>query len=280
MKLKFRHFFNFPFLLELFLFSFTLYLSIGVALSIIRKSIQEPIVKAGNSLSGWQFLIMFLIATVILLLILKYFKRPWVIQGLFYVAIIEGMLFFNQAFFDWPGFLYVTAFYLILWLAYRNVAAHNFVIVIALSAISAIFGLNLAPTAVIVILVILAAYDFWAVYLTKHMVKMFRGMAQAKVHFALIIPQDFKGLFKKTKDVNPDNSFMFLGTGDIALPGFMVVSALQISQLASFFTLFGAVLGFVFLYILFITQKERAPMPGLPPIVMGTLLGYFIYFLL
>jgi presenilin-like A22 family membrane protease len=279
MKLSLKYFFNFSFLLELFLFAFTMYLSIGVALNILQKAVTQPAVKA-EGLSAWQFIIMFIVATVILLVILKYFKKPWLIQGLFYLAIIEGLLFFSQAFFEWPNFLYVVAFFLLAWAFYRNVFIHNVIIVLAVSAIAVIFGLNFMPSAVILILLFLAIYDFWAVYKTKHMVKMFSGMAKAKVHFSLIIPQSFKSLFKKTKTVSPSIEFMFLGTGDLALPAILVVSSLKISQLTALLTALGAVCGFIFLYILFITQEKRAPMPGLPPIILGTLVGFLAYFLI
>lgn len=280
MKLSLRHFFNFSFLLELFLFAFTIYLSIGIALNLLEKIPAEQIASQDNGLSAWQFILMFAVATVILLIILKYFKKPWLIQGLFYLAIIEGLLFFSQAFFDWPYFLYVVVFFLLAWFFYRNILIHNVIIVLAVSAIAVIFGLNFMPSAVILILLFLAVYDFWAVYKTKHMVKMFRGMAEAKVHFSIIIPQNFKGLFKKTKTVSPSTEFMFLGTGDLALPAILVVSSLKISQLTALLTGLGAVCGFVFLYILFITQAKRAPMPGLPPIILGTLLGFLSYFLI
>ncbi|MBD3359670.1 MAG: hypothetical protein GF365_03115 [Candidatus Buchananbacteria bacterium] len=277
--MKLRYFFNFSFLFELFLFAFTMYLSIGVALSLLQKAPTQTSASA-EGLSAWQFIIMFIVATVILLVILKYFKKPWLIQGLFYLAIIEGLLFFSQAFFDWPNFLYVVAFLLLSWAFYRNIFIHNVIIVLAVSAIAVIFGLNFMPSAVILILLFLAIYDFWAVYKTKHMVKMFSGIAKAKVHFSLIIPQSFKSLFKKTKTVSPSIEFMFLGTGDLALPAILVVSSLKISQLTALLTALGAVCGFVFLYILFITQKKRAPMPGLPPIILGTLLGFLAYFLI
>ncbi len=280
MKLSIRHFFIFSFLLELFLFAFTLFLAIGVALNIIAKIPAKQAIATEGGFSVWTFLILFIIATVILLLILKYFKNPWIIKGLFYLAVFEGLLIFCRAYFDWPDFLYILAFFLIVWLFYRNVLAHNFVIILTISAISAVFGLNLMPSAAVLVLLILAVYDYWAVYKTKHMVKMFKSMAEAKIHFALIIPQNFHGLFKKMKDVSPDTEFMFLGTGDLVLPAILVVSSLKISYLTSLTTLLGAVCGFIFLYILFISQKKRAPMPGLPPIVSGTLIGFLVSFLI
>jgi len=121
MKLKLQHFFNFSFLFELFFFAFNLLLAIGVALNLAAKSALAKQVTAGSSFSAWQFIIAFIIATVILILILKFVKKPWVIKVLFYLAIFEGLLLFCQAYFQWPDFLIVLAAIFLFWAVYRNV---------------------------------------------------------------------------------------------------------------------------------------------------------------
>jgi len=281
MKINIKQFFNFSFLLELFLFAFTLFLALGIAIkTIIRASAEPAVIGVSQGYSVFSFMIMFVIATVVLILILKYIKNPWVIKVLFYAAILEGLWYFSQSYFTWPAYLFVMGIILVVWYIYRNVFIHNIVIVLAISSIAVIFGLNFSPQSVIIILILLAVYDFWAVYKTKHMVRMFKGMVKAQVHFAIIIPFYFQGLFQKTKDVSPETEFMFLGTGDLALPAIFVVSALQISLKTSLITLLGAVAGFVLLYVLFINQKKRKAMPGLPPIISGCLLGFLISFLI
>jgi presenilin-like A22 family membrane protease len=176
------------------------------------------------------------------------------------------------AYFDWPQNLFFLGIAILLWLIYDNVFIHDLIIILAISAIAVIFGTNITPSTGILILLFLAVYDYWAVYKTTHMVQMFKGLAESKVYFILIIPQTFKDLFKNIKFVSPQIDFMFLGTGDIALPTIFIVSCLQINLLTSLIT--GAILGFILLYIIFVTQKDKQPMPGLPPIVLGTLLGF------
>jgi len=281
MKLTLRHFFNFAFLLEVFLFAFAQLTAIGIALKLAEKAMAES--ETSSLAVGFgplQFIIMFLLATAVLLLILRYFKKPWLIKGLFYLAIFQGLLIFTQAYFGWPDFLYVLGFLLFVWFIFRNVIAHNLVIVLAVAAIAVIFGLNLTPFAAVIILLFLAVYDYWAVYKTKHMVKMFSGMAKANVHFSLIIPFNFKGLLQKTKNVSPLTEFMFLGTGDVVLPAILVIASLKINIFTSLMVALGAILGLIVLHIIFILQKERAPMPGLPPIVLGSLLGFLAGLLL
>jgi len=279
MKLTLKHFLNFSFWAELFFFALSQLLAIGVALNLLLALPDEQRITVSGGYSAWNFIIMFIIATAILLIILKYFKRPWIIKGLFYLAIFEGLLIFTIAYFGAPNFLLVLIIILLLWLIYKNVLIHDAIIIMSTSAIAVIFGLNIYPSTAVIILILLAVYDFWAVYKTKHMVRMFRGLAEAKVHLALIIPQTFQGLFQKIKNVSPTTEFMFLGTGDIVIPAILVVSALKISALSSLITGLGAILGFILLYAIFVTQEKREPMPGLPPIILGTLLGYLISFL-
>lgn len=278
MKLSIRHFFTFSFLFELFLFIFTQYLALGVAISYALKYRNQAIVT--TPLPAWQFMLAFVAATAILLIILKYLNKPWLIQALFYLAILEGLWIFGTAYFNWPEVLYFIIGVIFLWLFYRNVFMHDIVLVIAISAIAVLFGQNLMPSSVIIILIILGLYDYIAVLQTKHMVSMFKGLAENKVYFSLIIPQKFRGLLKKINEVSPQTEFMFLGTGDLAIPAIFIIACLKISLLTSLWTGLGAILGFIFLYILFVTQKERVPMPGLPPIVLGCLLGYLISFLI
>ena len=278
MKLSWKHFINFGFLLELSLYAFSLFLAMSIALNLGSK-IQLVPENLPSNFAAWEFILAFFIGTLILWLSIKYFKRPLLIKIFFYLAIFDGLMIFSQAYFGWPLALLVFCIIFGIWLAANNILMHNLVLVLAISSISVIFGFNLTPSATIVILLILAVYDFWAVYKTKHMVKMFQGLAEIKVHFALIIPKTVSGLFQKVKDVSPAAEFMFLGTGDIAMPAIFTVACLKISLLTSFFVALGAIFGFIALYIIFISQKEKKPMPGLPPIILGALFGYLISFL-
>lgn len=107
---------------------------------------------------------------------------------------------------------------------------------------------------------------------------MFKKLSESKVHFSLILPDSFIKLFTKIKDVKIGSDFLFLGTGDLALPAIFIVSTLKMGLNAAYYTSIGAICGVIFLYILFVIQDERKPMPGLPPIIMGTILGYLVSF--
>lgn len=276
MKFNWRLFLTFSFWFELFCFVFSIYLAIGIALRLAVKFVVNPTPVQTELISAFQFIVSFLIATLILVLLLKYLKKPWLMQVLFYLAILEGLWVFSQAYFNWPNNLLFLIVILGLWALYRNIFIHDLIIIIAISAIAVIFGTNIAPSTGILVLIFIAIYDYWAVYKTTHMVKMFKGLAETKVYFALIIPHSFRELFKKVQFVSPQVDFMFLGTGDLAIPLIFIISCLKINLLTALITALGTIAGFIFLYLIFISQKERKPMPGLPPIVLGTLVGFLI----
>lgn len=277
MKFSPKIFFNFSFIQAIFIFAFSLFLSVGVALQLRVKASQLVLIYGEKTTdSAWQFLVLFFVGTLILLVILKYFKSPRLLQVLFYVAVLDGLFYFGQVYFVWPQSIYFVIFLVFVWFIYRNIFVHNIIMLLAVSAIAVMLAVNIQPFPAVIILIVLASYDFWAVYKTKHMVKMFQGLASAKVHFAFIIPHSFSGLFKKISDASPSSEFMFLGTGDIAIPAMFVVACLQLSLRTTAITGLGAIFGFILLHVLFATQAKPAPMPGLPPIVLGTLLGFLI----
>lgn len=277
MKFSPKIFFNFSFIQGLFIFAFSLFLSVGIALQLRVKANQLTLIYGEKTdTSVWQFLLLFFVGTVILLLILKYLKSAKLLRFLFYIAVLDGLVYFAQIYFSWPQSLYFIIFLLFVWFIYRNIFVHNVIMILAVSAISVMLAVNIQPSTAVIILLVLATYDFWAVYKTKHMVQMFHGLESAKVHFAFIIPQSFSGLFKKISVVSPSSEFMFLGTGDIAIPAIFIVTCLQLSLRTATITGLGAICGFIFLHILFTTQEKKSPMPGLPPIVFGCLLGFLI----
>ena len=138
------------------------------------------------------------------------------------------------------------------------------------------FGLSLSIEAAIIILAILSCYDIISVYKIGHMVKMFKGVAKTGAIFSLILPEKFSGFKMKIKDVTPGEGFLYLGGGDLAFPAILMVSALSHSTTSSIAIAIGATFGLSVTHFLFVTQKSRKPMPALPPIALGSILGFLV----
>jgi presenilin-like A22 family membrane protease len=66
-----------------------------------------------------------------------------------------------------------------------------------------------------------------------------------------------------------------LGTGDLAIPAMLIVSALKISFWHGIFAMLGATIGMSLLF--FFIEKKKGYWPALPPIVFFALLMLLIY---
>ena len=276
-----RKYLNFGFINELFLFAITQVIGLWVAFNYIAKALNTPIVGSNvKPISAIQFIVAFFIATLIILALSKFVKNPLIIKIIFYLGIAQGAFLFFNSFLSWQNAIIGSIFLLILYFFYSNIFIHNFVLILALSALAVYFGFNFKISTLIIILILLAVYDYWAVYKTKHMVSMFKNLSDKKVNFSLIVPINFKSYLIKLNFVSTDNQFMFLGTGDIVIPLIFTISCLNLGWRTALFAFAGSILGFILLYTIFINQKEKNPMPGLPPLVLGSLFGYLLSFIL
>lgn len=232
-----------------------------------------------------QFIGAFLFATLFFIILLKTKHGAGLLRFIFWIAVFAGMqiifrIWFSQDLSIILAFIFVFIRYL-----FPRVIVHNFVIIAAITGITINLGINIKPSEALLILVVVSVYDFIAVYVTGHMVRMFKSSVSLGTIFAMIIPADFRHLLKKTSDVNKikslsadanlQNAFVYLGGGDLAFPLILVVSSsLQIGLKTAIFTSVGALIGLAALNIIFMTQKERKPMAALPPLAVFTILGF------
>jgi presenilin-like A22 family membrane protease len=163
------------------------------------------------------------------------------------------------------------------------------------AGVCAIIGISIAILPIVVFLIALAVYDAISVYKTKHMIDLADNVMTMRLPIILIIPKKLKYSFihqKPLKDQlesKQEREAMFMGLGDLIIPGTLAVSALTflpssivINEITGNFlvaigTVIGALCGFVILmrYVL----KGR-PQAGLPLLNSGAILGYFItYFI-
>ncbi len=230
----------------------------------------------------FQFLLSFFIATLLMLLFLRKFKGKFLFEFFFAAAIIFGAqgpfgLFFSQIY----AFL-VSVALVVFRFAYSRIWTQNIIIIIGISGIAASLGASINPIFALFILILLSVYDIIAVYKTCHMVKLFKGMAEKGAVLALVIPKSFslwKNKFSVIKAENR-NEFIFLGTGDIALPLFFATSAFVDGIKFSIAIILGAIMGLVADHIVFVTQKEKRAIPALPMIAFFSIAGYVVALLI
>lgn len=152
----------------------------------------------------------------------------------------------------------------------------NIAVILGLAGIGTIFGLSISPIVAVWVLAILSVYDIVAVYWTKHMVAMAKGMIASKAIFGFIIPTTASGFKEKISTVQPGENFMILGSGDIALPLILTVSVARVSMWQALVVAIFSILGLLATHLIFVNQKERRPMAALPPIAALSIIGYLI----
>lgn len=156
-----------------------------------------------------------------------------------------------------------------------------------------ILGISLNILPVLILLIVLAAYDAISVYGTKHMVALADGVTEMKLPILLVIPKkkgysylEQKSLRKQLEE-GGEREAMFMGLGDIIIPGILVASAfyylsdeavagLPGNLVVALGALVGGLVGFGLL-MRFVMKGN--PQAGLPLLNGGTVAGYAVAYL-
>lgn len=288
--MKFKHF-NI-FWKEAVLFALTQALGIFVA---VRLSKVLEILEAElQPISLSNFLIYFLIITLIILAFIKISKKGSgiLLQIFFILAIFSGLDIVFSTFIIEPGATILAAALIILRFIRPTVLLHNLVVIGGLAGVGGLLGITILPRDAIILLIILAIYDVIAVYKTKHMIKIAREMIKKRVILGIIVPEKILGLRASMADVEQDKiparrtpgfgkvgKFMILGGGDLALPLLLIASVANQNIWQSIIILVFALLGLLAMHLIFIKLKSR-PMPALPPLAVFSILGYLVSLLI
>lgn len=290
MKFKFKHF-NI-FWKEAFLFTLTQVLGIFVAIRVSK--VLEALEIKPEPINLSNFLIYFLIITLVILAFLKISKKGSgvMLQIFFVLAVFSGLDILFGTFTGEPTATILAAGLIILRFVRPTVWLHNLVVIGGLAGIGAMLGITILPRDAIILLIILAVYDVIAVYKTKHMVKMAKVMIKKRVILGIIIPEKILGLKASMADVEQDKipvkrilkpnekgKFMILGGGDLVLPLLLIASVANQNIWQSVIILVFALLGLLAMHLLFIKLKSK-PMPALPPLAVFSILGYLVSLLI
>ena len=158
--------------------------------------------------------------------------------------------------------------------------------------LTAILGISFGPLPALLLLAVLAVYDAIAVYQTKHMIELADTVVSENLPIMFVIPKKAgysflkkeKGLKEQIKE-GGERDALFMGLGDVIIPGALVVSAYHFGSRATDFygvtgnvavaiiTLVGGLIGF---YFLMRAVLKGNPQAGLPLLNGGTVAAYLI----
>ncbi len=196
---------------------------------------------------------------------------------------------------------------LLLYSKQRYFSMKNAAAIISSIGVGLLLGLGFGPLAAIVIIALLAVYDFVAVFVTKHMITL--ADIAVKNRLALMvdvseyeavprsslsreqlsyygkavrsklvqIPEGMKNLVKGTITMPASAA---LGTGDLAIPLMLSVSMykLYLNFTLSIFIAIGGTFGLIL--TMFILRKYKRALPAIPPILLGILCSMLAYSLI
>ena len=258
--------------------------------------IQPPEIE-NESLSFIYIALAIVIGTVLILLIIKYKKRYlWKIW--FFLSVFICLLI------SLSPFVYLLLLYLVSGLeilAYpvtfvlaalfawmktwrNNVYVHNFTELFIYGGLAAVIVPVLNMTSVVIIIVIISIYDMYAVWKSKHMVKMAKFQAKEKLFAGLYIPYSIGnevtkkiskrvGKIKKGKGVKVKTGSAILGGGDIAFP--LLFSGVLFKTTGMVFAhVITSLTSMLALGLLFFYSQKKKFYPAMPFIATGLFIGY------
>ena len=163
------------------------------------------------------------------------------------------------------------------------------------AGVTAILGISFGLLPAILLLVALAVYDAWAVYRTKHMITLADELTSQRLPILLVIPKKAGYSFREQKSLKgqiaagEEREAMFIGLGDLIIPGILSVSAFtflndpallgrSLGPVAPFMTVaLGTVIGsLVGFFVLMRYVLKGNPQAGLPLLNGGALLGFLV----
>lgn len=222
-----------------------------------------------------------LIGTALVFLIIKLRKVRWW-KAWYFIAVVICLSIAFNAFMNTLvaiGLGILFAFYKILRPA---VLVHNFTEIFIYGGLVAIFVPVLNVFWAFMLLLVISVYDMIAVWKSRHMIKLAKAQAQAKIFAGLLIPYGMKKLKKARKvriKVTGDKrkgglKTAILGGGDIGFP--LLFAAVVMKEIGFLRTLVIPMLATAALLVLLLLSKKGKFYPAMPFLTIGCVAGYIV----
>jgi len=239
-------------------------LSVGFAFTLAGVSATENPDSAENALYLFGYI---LLAAVFIIFVLKFYKGSKLFLLLELLINFISVQLLAILFVDEMGALVLGAFSIAIRLLVP--ASRNLWLILTAGVVGALLGSSLGIMPAVLLAVLLSGYDYYAVFISKHMVQMAEQLQARQAAFAVSLRYQKEALH--------------LGTGDLVIPSMLAVSALKLAPYpiglgAGLATAFGCVTGLALL--IYHMEKRKGYWPALPPVVGLGLAGLVAYSLL
>ncbi len=231
------------------------------------------------------------IAVFLMLLLMKYraeiFLRVW-----FFVVVVLALgITFNSFFFNYvysPIIAVIVALPIAFFKIFkRSIIVHNVSELLIYPGIAAIFVPLLNIWSIVLLLILISAYDIYAVWHAGFMQKMAQyQIEKVKIFTGFFVPylgkkeraEIKKAKLSKSKDKNVKVSLAILGGGDVVFP--LILAGVVLNTLGLFQALIVTIFSTIALAYLFYTSEKGKFYPAMPFITTGSFIGLLIAYLI
>ncbi len=266
------------------------YAAIGMAFlmaasMLIAAFVAEPFKKEGmqafenpnDVMNVVQIFVIMLVFTAIILIIAKY-KENAMKYLILFIFFMTAISIFNAFLYYIPYSFFlslaISLIMLILLIKHPEWYVIDAFGIFLAGGIAAIFAISLSTWLIILLLILLAAYDAISVYKTRHMISLAKSVTSSNLPLLMIFPKSRKFSYMEKQDIESDEKdAIFMGLGDAIIPAILVAHAYIQSMTAFLLTFFGTMLG----YAILMNLIKKGPQPGLPYLNAGAIAGYAIY---
>ncbi|MEK6950139.1 MAG: presenilin family intramembrane aspartyl protease [Nanoarchaeota archaeon] len=228
-------------------------------------------------------LLAILLGTGLLLLLIR-FHLDWVWKAWFLIAVVVSLTVALAAFIPaLPAFLISLA--AAAWKILKpNVWIQNFTELFIYGGLAAIFVPLFNLRSISILLVLIAIYDAYAVWKSKHMVTLAKSQAKSRIFAGLLIPYKMGKLLKPAKPPGREVERVpvkvrtaILGGGDIGFP--LIFAGVVLKQLGLWQSLVIPFFALAGLALLLLIADEKKFYPAMPFISAGCLVGLAVVWL-
>ncbi len=275
-----------------------------------REMGMQAFADPNNPVNPVLYIVMILLITAVILLFVKLGFERFLRYLLIFTISVSFLLVIYPVFWFSVPFAYYEAdviidipFTIACWLTLICIGfllwhpewyVINLIGLVSAAGIVAILGISLGILPTFIILLGLAVYDAISVYRTRHMLTLADAVTKMKLPVLLVVPQKASYSFIKQEGLmkqieNDEREAMFMGVGDVVIPGVLAVSSfiflpayptrfgISANLLTALCVIAGIYISFIFL--MYFVSKGK-PQAGLPFLNTGAICGYIIGYLL
>lgn len=231
-----------------------------------------------ESSSFIYIIIAVLLGTGLLMLLIKFKKVSWW-RFWFFISVVVFLTIALKPFMKQEIALIISFVLALFKIVRPNIFVHNITEVFIYGGFAAIFVPIMNLYAVFMLLLLISIYDIYAVWKSKHMVKLAKFQTSSRAFAGLSIPyeppkkEDKKKLGKVEKIKTA-----ILGGGDIAFP--LIFAGVVMKNTGFLTSLIIPFFVSITLLILLVKSKEDKFYPAMPFLSLGCLAGYVFIILL